>query len=215
MSTALDVLLLETGPGDGASDGVLLADAGHRVHHCYDPDAPAVECHPSGVRACRALTDGTCPLDEHIDVALLVRHGVAPRPFPGETGVRCAVRAGVPVVEDGTDLLDPFAPWIARRTDGEGVVAACEAAARDAMVPALADLRERATSLLREADVDPDVLDATFEVDGDRLVVHLHGPPLPERITQAICVRVVDALRVLPRRFATVDVGWVPTPVPV
>jgi hypothetical protein len=41
----------------------------------------------------------------------------------------CAVRAGVPLVEDGSAALDPYEPWLAARVDSAAVfVATCEAA---------------------------------------------------------------------------------------
>lgn len=40
----------------------------------------------------------------------------------------CAVRAGVPLVEDGSAALDPYEPWLAARVDSAAVlVAACDA----------------------------------------------------------------------------------------
>ncbi len=210
MSTALDVLLLEASPGDGSADAALLEAAGHRVRHCLDPDHPHPSRHPSGLVPCLALTDGTCPLDDGIDVAVLVRRGVVPQPGPGESGIRCAVRAGVPVVEDGTDLLDPWSPWITGRTSTSGVVEACEVAARGALTPALEELHRITEPLFDGTDVDPTAVSAGFEVDGDHLTVRLQGPPLADHVLQAVSVRVVDAVRVLPRRFSTVDVSWIP-----
>jgi hypothetical protein len=164
----LDVLLLEAGPGDGTTDALHLEDAGHHVHRCFDAHT-AGSVHPSGWVPCRALTAGDCPLDGSIDVALLARRGVTPRPGPREAGVRCAVRSGVPIVEDGGDLLDPFAQWISRRTDDIGVVAACEAAATEAFAPVVDRLRTVSSVLLADLDVDPSGIDAAFEVDGDQL----------------------------------------------
>ncbi len=207
----LDVLLLEATPGDGRADTLALEAAGHRVHRCFPEGSPPGAVHPSGWAPCQALTEGRCPLDEPIDVALLARHGMHPRPEPGEAGIRCAVRAGVPVVEDGGDLLDPFAPWIARRTDAGGVVAACEEAARDAMAPVVDRLRVSSDRLLRAAGVHPDEVDAAFEIDRDRLVVRLTGPELPAHTARALCDRARGALSVLPRRFARVDVGYAAT----
>ena len=47
-----------------------------------------------------------------------------------EDGVRCAIRAGVPIVEDGSDFYDPFDPWVARRVGPhDDLVAECVAAA--------------------------------------------------------------------------------------
>lgn len=204
----LDVLLLEAGPGDGSADAQHLEEAGHRVHRCFDEHGAVGSVHPSGWVPCRALTAGDCPLDGSIDVALLARRGVTPRPGPREAGVRCAVRAGVPIVEDGGDLLDPFAAWVARRTDHDGVVAACEAAARDAFVPVLERLRTTSERLLAAEGVDSGAIEAAFDVDRDHLVVRLSGPPISPRTSRALCARTVDALRALPRTFACVDVGY-------
>lgn len=206
--TTLDVLLLEAGPGDGAADARQLEDAGHRVHRCFDDTGPVGSVHPSGWSPCRALTAGDCPLDGSMDVALLARRGVSPRPGLRETGVRCAVRAGVPIVEDGADLLDPFAAWVARRTDGEGPVVACEAAARDAMAPVLVRLRESGRRLLEAVGVHPEDIGATFLVDREHLAVRLFGPPLPDRVARALCTRTLDAVDAVPRRFSQVDVGY-------
>lgn len=206
----LDVLLLEAAPGDGTADALHLVDAGHRVHRCFDDHDGIGSVHPSGWAPCQALTAGTCPLDQPVDVALLARRGVTPRPGPRETGVRCAVRAGVPIVEDGGDLLDPFAAWIARRTDGDGVVAACETAARDAFLPVVHRLRRVADRLLRTHDVDPAAVDATFVVDRDHLVIRLTGPALPDRVRRALCDRAVDSLRAIPRTFTRIDATYQP-----
>ena len=92
MNETLDVLLLENRPGAGEIEQAALEEAGHRVHRC----------HPAGDRefACVGIVDGgTCPLDGQIDVTLLVRRGVSPRPTPFEDGVRCAIRHGTPIVE--------------------------------------------------------------------------------------------------------------------
>jgi len=206
--TTLDVLLLEAGPGDGAHDARELEAAGHRVHRCFDADGPVGSVHPSGWTPCRALTSGDCPLDEMIDVVLLARKGVAPRPGLREAGVRCAVRAGIPIVEDGGELLDPFAAWVSHRTTDDGAVVACEAAARDAMGPVLERLRVLGSRLLGDVGVDPADLGATFEVDADHLVVRLTGPPLPRPVSRALCARALDALRAVPRTFSQVDVGY-------
>jgi hypothetical protein len=208
--TSLDVLLLESGPGDGADDARRLEEAGHRVHRCFDAHGAVGTTHPSGWVPCRALTDGSCPLDAEIDVVLLARRGVAPRPGPREAGVRCAVRAGVPIVEDGGDVLDPFAPWISGRTDRAGVVAACEAAAAEAMAPVVRRLREGSRVLLATHGVDPSEIDLAFVIDGDGLVIHITGPPLPPAAGRALSDRARDAVGAVRRTFRTIDVGYRP-----
>lgn len=125
----LDVLLIESRPGSGAIDAGRLEAAGHRVHRCHPDTRPGLEA-PLPARdryLCTGVT-AWCPLDDGVDVALLVRRRVMPRPVAREAGVSCALRAGVPVVEDGPAVLDPFEPWLAGRVAGD-VVAACEAAA--------------------------------------------------------------------------------------
>ena len=123
MTKTLDVLLVGSDPIWLEEAERSLADHGHRVHRCHEPgDAPF---------PCVGLTDpAACPLDHAIDVTLLVRRGVHPRPMPAEDGVRCAIRAGVPIVEDGSDFYDPFDPWVARRVGPhDDLVAECVAAA--------------------------------------------------------------------------------------
>jgi hypothetical protein len=130
MGDRLDILLIESRPGDGDADAALLAAAGHRVHRCWPPQrfgrTPLRDRY-----LCVGATRQRCPLQEDIDVALLVRGRVSSEPGAREAGVACAIRAGVPVVEDGVDELDPFTPWLSGRA-GTDVVGACEAAARTA-----------------------------------------------------------------------------------
>lgn len=202
--TTLDVLLLESRPGDAAHAGTLLADAGHRVHRCWEDGVPTRN---GGFAPCTALTGGTCPLDDGIDVALVVRSGVEPRAGDPEVGVRCALRARVPVVEDGADLLDPFAPWLAARV-GDDVVGTCEAAARDALAPSAATVRDGLAPLLAAEGLGPDAVDVALEAAGDHLTVRLHGPDVPPRLRQALSVRAVALLPPRSRPSSRVDVAW-------
>jgi hypothetical protein len=127
MGAHLDILLIENRPGDGDADAALLTAAGHHVHRCWPP--PRYGKTPLRDRyLCVEATRQQCPLQEGIDVALLVRGRMATEPTIRESGVTCAVRADVPLVEDGVDELDPFTPWLTGRA-GSDVVAACEAAA--------------------------------------------------------------------------------------
>lgn len=122
-SGPLDVLVVESLPRAAAAAAEALTAAGHTVHRCYDDGVPGFPCYA-------VAGPGACPLDHHVDVALVVRRRVDPRPTVFERGVACALRAGVPVVEQGPDLLDPFAPWIEQRlTDRDDVVDACRRAA--------------------------------------------------------------------------------------
>src|SRR5437763_16926272 len=84
-----------------------LATAGHRVLRCHEPGEPAFPCN--------ALIEGRqCPLDVGFDVALTARARSVPVPTPGEIGVVCAVRIGVPLVVAGVPGVAPFQSWPAK-----------------------------------------------------------------------------------------------------
>ena len=84
----MNVLLIEGHPGAGDAARSELEAAGHHVHRCFDG--------ADGEFACVGLKGSAdCPLDERVDVALLVR-GAATEPTSSESGLRCAVRANVP-----------------------------------------------------------------------------------------------------------------------
>ena len=118
--------MMESHPGVGAVAGARLEQAGHRIVRCNAPDH---------ARPCRGLTgDDACPLDEPVDVAVLVRE---PGSFGVEHGVVCASRERVPLVELA-GAHDPLAAAATATglasvlvTDGDDVVAACERAAVD------------------------------------------------------------------------------------
>ena len=82
-----------------------LEAAGHRPHLCSVGPDPF---------PCDGLADpGRCPLNRHMDVALLAQSGTA-EPLGSVPGVTCALRARVPLVEQGpTGPGDPYAPWLA------------------------------------------------------------------------------------------------------
>lgn len=198
----LDVLLLETHPGDGGVAADRLAAAGHTVHRCYADADHAM---------CTAVTDDTCPLDDGIDVALLARGRVTPRPTTTEAGVTCALRAGVPLVELGSDVLDPFDPWVAVRADDDLVAAVVEGADRgyDSL---RAGIRAKTERTLLSAGVDPDAVSVRFQADAPRLTIELHGPAVSAAVQQALGVRVLDALRGEPRTYGQVNVTYLPEP---
>ena len=104
--------VLESVPAAAERAAIALRGGGHRIHRCYEPGERGFPC--KGVR-----DPAACPLEAGVDVAVLVRPRVAPRPTALETGVSCALRAGIPLVEQGREALDPFAPWVAARV-GDG-----------------------------------------------------------------------------------------------
>ena len=137
----MDVLMLES--DSGAADAAIqeLEEGGHRVFRCHEPGA--------AVFPCRALAgQGPCPLaDPGIDVAVTVRAHPDPHPSPREDGVSCALRARVPLVVAGNDILNPYDEWAAEVVPDGDVVGACE---RVIAAPS-GDHSEVATDALREA----------------------------------------------------------------
>jgi hypothetical protein len=201
MFRPLDVLVMESqrGAADAAVDA--LVTAGHAVHRCHQADDRGFPC--VGV-----IRPDDCPIDRRVDVALLVRPHVEPRPSPLEDGVSCAIRAGVPLVENGSDLLDPFDPWVAERVATElDVVAACTRAAERSLDPLRADVLDRLTVLLEGKGIRPDEITCRFVRDGGSLTVELDVPaPVERRLEQAMAVRVLDAVRSSKRTYGEVDV---------
>jgi hypothetical protein len=149
-----------------------------------------------------------CPIDHHIDVAVLVRRKVTPRPTPLEDGVSCALRAGVPIVEDGPEALDPFESWIADRVRPDGdVVVACALAADRAYDPLRENVRTKILPLLAAAGVDPALVGCDVEPDAFALNVHLDVPVVVDTaLEQALGVRVLDAVRASGRTYGQVHV---------
>lgn len=197
-----DVLVVESTTGAAAQETTALEAAGHRVHRCHEPDEPGFPC--------RAVSGaGPCPLDEGIDVGLLVRRGIAPRPTDHEQGVGCIIRAGVPLVEEGSAILDPYEGYVTRRILGDDVSATCAAAVDDSFVPLRAAIRSRIARLMAGAGHDAEDVTIDIRRKGNDLRVDLTGPPVPEPVRQAIGVRVLDALRGERRTFGTVDVDYI------
>jgi hypothetical protein len=142
MAQTLDVLVMESHPHAADEAVAALVAAAHRVHRCHEPGGRSFPC--------VGLTNpGACPLDRGIDVALLVRRRIAPRPTPWEGGVSCVIRAGVPLIEEGPEILDPFEPWVTARSDGD-VVAACSRVLEEGRSTARRlrkdDIRDRCTT---------------------------------------------------------------------
>ena len=200
MTTPLDVMVLESSPGGAMGAVAELVAAGHRVHRCHEPGDRGFPC--------KGITEpDACPLVVRPDVALLVRRRVAPRPTPLEDGVTCAIRAGVPVVEDGPAILDPFDPWLAGRVTGD-VVSACEDAARPEGDVLRSEIRARIGRLLAGAGVPGDAVAIAIEAEWPRLRVQLRGPAVEPALRRALAVRVLDAVRGGGRTYGSVDVGY-------
>jgi hypothetical protein len=159
MAQTLDVLVMESHPHAADEAEAALVAAGHRVHRCHEPGGHGFPC--VGV-----IDPAACPLDRGVDVALLVRRRVAPRPTPWEGGVSCVIRAGVPLVEAGPDVLDPFERWVVARSDGD-VGQACrralEAGRSSARMRWDVDVRDQSTTRLAPGHIGS--LNPELEVD--------------------------------------------------
>lgn len=196
----MDVLVLEHRRGAARAAADELKAAGHRVHACHEPGQPAFPC--------RGVADPTsCPLEGPVDVALVVRHRTDPTTSAREAGASCAIRLGVPVVEQGPEALDPFGPWITARVGDGSIVEACERAMELAQDPVLADIKRRCAPLLIDHGLDPSALTGALELTWPRLQVRLQlSEPSDPGLREAIAVRALDAVRTGRRSYATVNV---------
>lgn len=186
----MDVMLIENRPNAGDRTAAALEAAGHRVHRCHDPAQTATfPC--SG-----ALDPDECPLSHDVEVAMLVRHGISPRPTALENGVNCALRHGIPIVEDGSAMLDPYEPWIAGRTDGDPEQA-CRDAINRAREPFLAELRD-----------ETGAQQWRIERSGDRLHLIGTGPALDAAARSRLAVRALDVARRRGWHRERVDVSY-------
>lgn len=201
MKQTLDVLVIESHPRAATLAVAELEAAGHRIHRCYAEGQHGFPC--------RAVSrPGSCPIDGNIDVALVVRPRVAPRPTGLEAGVGCVIRAGIPIVEDGPDILDPFEPWIDRRINGPSdAVRACREAADAADGPIRARIKDRIRRVATAARIEPSAIRCRLERNGPSLDVHLYLPATAAKgVEQALAVRVLDAVRSVGQTFGNVDV---------
>ena len=185
-----DVLLLESHPDVGELAAIELTAAGHRIHRCH---------HDRHDFPCAAFSDvGRCPIDDGIDVAVLVRRPIEPLPTQRETGATCARRAGIPIVEQGPARLDPWEPWVEARVDPDSADLALviAAVAKRVDAPAESAIRRTLAPLLRSARIDPTAVECSLERTGTNVAVHVTLPePADCSLRSAISVRVLDGLR--------------------
>ena len=121
---------LVMGTDDWATEQLagLLASDGHTVVRCHEPGDSAFPCN--------ALVEGRqCPLDAGFDVAVTARSRVAATPTPGEQGVVCTLRHGIPLVVAGIGSGHVFDQWASAVVGPAGdVVTACQTVRRTAEV---------------------------------------------------------------------------------
>jgi hypothetical protein len=186
----LNVMVLESDRGAADAAARELTDAGHVVHRCHEPGAPAFPC--------RGLVDQSmCPLRSHVvDLALTVRSSHRAQPSPYEDGVRCALMQRVPLVVAGPAVLDPYDQLEMRVLDRtDDIVGACEEVA----VSELPRHTRVATDALRASRTTDEALTdarATVTRREGRLRVSLSGlDALGPRQRDAAIVRTMAKVR--------------------
>lgn len=201
MATGLNLLVLESHPGAADRAIASLEEAGHQVRRCHEGDGAAFPC-----KGLSGASD--CPLDEPVDVTLLVRRGIAPRPTEHEDGVTCALRAHVPLVEDGADVLDPYEPFLTARVWAEDdVVQVVEAASQAALEELAADIRSSLVAFLVGAGRSEDSVEVRARAEHGVLHLELIGDDLDGTLAGRVSVKAADRARELPRRWRSIEVS--------
>lgn len=196
--SGLNILLVESQPGSGIADAMRLAEAGNHVFSCF-PDRWGSEArqHPY---MCTGVSEHSCPIEQGIDVALVVRSHATPRPTGTEAGALCALREGLPLVERGTEACDPYQPWLDGRVDDD-VNRACEQAIEHHFDGLRSEIAWRIEPVLADAGLASDALSFAFDTVGHELHVTVTGPAIAEEFEQRLAVRVADAIRAGRRSF--------------
>jgi hypothetical protein len=192
--------MLESHPGVANAAVARMTEAGHTIVRCDTADRR----YP-----CRGLTaGGECPLDEHVDVAVLVQE-VGTTHL--EHGAVCAARSRVPVVEvDGSGIPQrlPITSWAA--AVDPGLLDECQRAARDGRAHAQA-VKDRLVVLGVVTPAELEQPDGTVAIaverDANRLRLTIELAD-PVRDRQPEIVRTAtQALRDFDRRSAVIDVA--------
>jgi hypothetical protein len=183
------LLLLESVPGNAAAIESELLAGGHEVVTCHDG-------HGGPCRGAEHHHD--CPLEQHVDLAIVTRERNAEH-LLSEMGSVCAGRHRVPVVEvDPSNTADDLPDLaVATALGARRVEAGYAQAVRQQFpdMPALVDVRREATRVVVTVQIPADVA------------------------TVAVVSRVADrarqAVRVHDTFVAGIDINVVPYPVPV
>ena len=195
-------LLIE--PQVGASVADVLTSAGHEVVRCHHADEPAFPC--------AGLTDEGCPLEVggEIDAAVAVRPDAAPQPTADESGVTCAIRAGLPVVVLSPNGPNPFAEWTEPCADAAELPAAIGRAVEATAARRAAPMRDEVLRILAVEGVDAGEVRVEVVRDGDTAQVMIRTEhALDERVANTVATRVhaVDASSAWPTKKLGVAVG--------
>ena len=200
MTRAFDVLVVESEPGAARAATAELTAAGSRVHTCHRPNDEAFPC--VGLVNAKA-----CPLVADLDVALLVRDPASGQPTLREDGVRCAIRAGLPLVELNDGPTSPFSAWVTAHASQGRVARDVEVAVDRGWDGLRREIRRRLAPSLTQHAVDDRALQIDVEAHAGRLDVRLRGLDVGRRVAQQLAVRAFDAIRLQTRTFRQVAVS--------
>lgn len=202
--TTRRVLLLTSDDEPHAALEAALRDGGYEVRRCVEPGAGAFPC------AALLPRGSGCPLDDGlVDVALDVRDHPWPNPTAREAGVRCALRAHVPVAVAGQIGGNPFDGLAdATLAGADAPVQACDRALEASLE------RHRCAALDAVAGVlrTHDLADAPTTVSVDRRAGQLRARvvvPVPDELRTTVVVRVGTALRALDPRARAIEIDLV------
>ena len=180
----MKLLLIESAPGNAAVIEQELLANGHEVVSCTDDQGGP----------CRGAADHhECPLEQHVDLAIVAREPDAPR-LLGEMGAVCAGRHRVPVIE-----VDPENPaedlpdlTVANALAARKVEAGYAQAVRNELgrVPALVDVRREPNRIVANVQVPasegtPARLSAV--ADRARKAVREHDPYVGNIDVNVVC----------------------------
>jgi hypothetical protein len=194
------VLVLETDPGTARAYEDELRDAGHEVVRCHDRGATSFPCH--------GVTEEGCPLDHGVvDAAVVVRDPIATRVTARESGVSCAIRARIPVLEPAVEAgaPSPFAGWV-EPFDGD-VVAAVEEAVRRPSEGHADAVRAHLLRSPAAAGLQRDDLSVVAIRDGKRLRVEVGIPTSRPALREVAAAWAASAAREYDPGLQVIDVS--------
>lgn len=185
----MNVLVIETEMGGADTEAQALAQHGDVVFRCF-PDRWGTEPRNDPFK-CIGVTDGACPLDCGVDVAVMRTDGLYPSIHTA--GSLCAMRRGIPVAEVERSV---------------NVVAVAENAVAAGWDQLRREIRWRIAPLLSDLDVRGDAIDLDFETIGPDLYVTITGPRIDPEESQRIASRVADAIAISKRTFSKMNVAY-------
>lgn len=195
---AMRVLVLESHPGVARDAEMALTKCGHSIVRCDTAD----RTYP-----CRGLAlGGDCPLDQHVDVAVLAQElGTTHL----EHGALCAARARVPIVELGTNppaQRQPLAMWT--HSSADDLPAECERAAHDGRAHAEAVVgRLLETGVVWPEEIGRGVVDICVEREENRLLMTIQLSGWARSRRGEIVRAATEALRRFDPRPTVIDIA--------